>query len=154
MTYCENCGTFLEDFQDSCGQCGWEKDRSHEFEETQMLWFYPIMSSEDYPRYSARNGSRLKDANTAFSLSALVPGLGQAYDDKRIRGVLVFLMFLSLIAVNVLASTMGEDVWTGLKVILIGTLIAFYIFQLLDAIRVTMDKNVEISRMPEAQQGS
>jgi len=70
MTYCESWGTFLEDFQD-CDHRGREKDESYEFEETQMLWFYPIMSMEDYPRYSARNGRRLKDADMAFYLLAL-----------------------------------------------------------------------------------
>ena len=102
MTYGENCGSFQEDFQDNCDDCGRERNKPYKFEETQMFWFYPIMSWEDSPRYSARNGRKLKDADLAFYMSALVPGVGQAYDDKRIRGVLVFLMFLVLIVVNAL----------------------------------------------------
>jgi hypothetical protein len=149
MTYCENCGFFLGDFQDNCDHCGREKDRSYEFVETQMFWFYPIMSAEDSPRYSARNGRRLKDANTAFYLSALVPGLGQAYDDRRIRGSFVLFTFLALVAANLLAFTNSGIVLMEVKVILILSLLAFWIVQLIDAVMVTTDKNGEISKLPE-----
>lgn len=92
MTYCENCGSFIKDFQDRCDNCGRETDRSYEHEETQMFWLFPLTSWEDSPRYSAVNSRRLKDADLAFCMSSLVPGLGHAYDGMRDRGALVFVV--------------------------------------------------------------
>ena len=149
MTFCETCGSFIEDFQDCCEHCGRVFGKSCEPDQGQMLWLFPIMSWADHPRYSAVNGRRLKDADLAFCLSSVVPGLGQAYDERRTRGAFVFGTFIMLLVLTALTFLSGLEMATDLGVLLIIVTITFWVVQLIDAVRMTADANGKISGLPE-----
>ena len=149
MAYCENCGSFIEDFQDSCGQCYRQEGRSSRPVESQPI--DPLLTwwLEESPRYAANNGRKLKDSDLALLLSFFLPGLGQAYDGKKQRGGLVLVIFLILLAAGLTAFFYRSTIGIELTIVMLAIICIFWLGQIIDAVRVTADTNWAISRMPE-----
>jgi hypothetical protein len=149
MAYCEHCGAFIEDFQDSCGQCSRTAGRSPERVESPpvdpLLTWWP----EESPRYSTQNGRRLKDSDMALLLSFFLPGSGQAYDGRKERGGLVLLTFLALLVASLAAFSYRSIIGVELSIVLIAVVSVFWLAQVIDAARVTSDTNQSISGIPE-----
>jgi hypothetical protein len=104
---------------------------------------------DESPRYSAQNGRRLKDSDLALLSSFFLPGLGQAYDGRKERGGLVFLIFMTLLAAGLVAFSYRSLIGVELMVVLSAIISVFWMGQVIDAVRVTSDTNLTISRLPE-----
>ena len=149
MAYCEHCGSFIEEFQDSCVHCYRPEGNSSRPVESQPI--DPLLTwwLEESPGYSANNGRRLKDSDRALLLSFFLPGLGQAYDGKKQRGGLVLVIFLILLAAELTAFYYRSTIGIELTIVMLAIICVFWLGQIIDAVRVTADTNWAISRMPE-----
>ncbi len=154
MAYCEHCGAFIEDLQDSCGQCSRPRGRSSRPVESPPI--DPLLTwwLEESPRYSANNGRRLKDSDLAILLSFFLPGLGQVYDGRKQRGGLVLSIFLILLAANLMAFYYRSTIGIEMMIVMLTIICVFWLGQIIDAVRVTNDTNWAISRMAEKRGGA
>ncbi|MBI4164176.1 MAG: hypothetical protein HY508_00400, partial [Acidobacteria bacterium] len=81
---------------------------------------------------------KLRSAGFAFLISLVIPGSGQVYCGKKLRGVSTFVIFL-LAAFGVVALN-TESVLRGAS---LRYLAAIYIFSFLDAYYTALEVNVE-----------
>lgn len=81
---------------------------------------------------------RVRSAGWSFLLALLIPGSGQIYSGKTLRGVVALLVFL-LAALGVIALDMSGALWgTSLR-----TLLAIYVYSFLDAYYTAREANAE-----------
>jgi hypothetical protein len=152
LAYCELCGAYIEDFQDSCGLCS---DRAGSPVHDGSPLPDPSLTGwmEECPRYSASNGRRLKDPDLALLSSFFLPGLGQFYDGRRGRGGSVLLAFIALAATGLVAFANWSAVGMELTIALLVITSVFWLGQVIDAVRGAQEMNAAISRIPVHEVG-
>ena len=154
LAYCEHCGAFIQDFQDSCGRCSRPRGKPSRPVESPPIDPLLTWRLEESPRYSANNGRRLKDSDVALFLSFFLPGLGQVYDGRKQRGGLVLSIFLILMAANLITFYYRSTIGIELTILMLAIICVFWLGQVIDTVRVTTDTNWAISRMPEHEGGA
>ncbi len=130
--YCSNCGTQMADDAKFCPNCG------------KGVGTQPQTGG-------SYTGSRVvyteKSAGLAVVLSLLLPGAGQMYAGKIVRGIAMlvlsifayFLLLVPLIFINVSSGAV-----LGATIAVLVLLVVWYIFVIYDAYRLTKEYNEKL----------
>lgn len=152
MVQCSNCHSEIPPDARFCAKCGAPAyPQQPQYQQYQQPPQYGPPQYQPYPYYHKE-----KEAALAIILSLLIPGVGQIYCGKIIRGILILLL-LPILSIGlsalmygmVITGSSSADVFIGIPLVLIIVMviaIIFYIWQIIDAYRLAQKYNDELRR--------
>ncbi|NLX47948.1 MAG: zinc-ribbon domain-containing protein [Euryarchaeota archaeon] len=133
MAYCSRCGNHAKEGAQFCDRCGAQLSGGQ-----QQYGQPPNFTHQYYPER--------KDPLIALILSILLPGVGQIYVGRVLRGLLILLLvplfsvFPAILMFAVVSTgSVSGALMTGVVLVIVS--IALYIWQIVDAYRLAEEHN-------------